>query len=57
MFFFVKTKTICENILLKLIQCELLVPKSFRLKLSQLIAIYMPFIQVNSKKKKKISII
>lgn len=53
MFFFVKTKTICENILLKLIQCELLVPKSFRLKLSQLIAIYMPFIQVNSKKKKK----
>ncbi len=35
----------CESILSRLLQCELLVPESFRLKLTQLIVIYMPFIQ------------
>lgn len=38
-------KKICEKTLLHLLQCELLVPESFRLKLTQLIVIYMPFIQ------------
>jgi hypothetical protein len=45
---FKKVKNICENILLSLIQCELLVSENFRLKLSKFISIYMPFIQVFS---------
>jgi hypothetical protein len=40
-----QVKKLCENILLHLLQCELLVPESFRLKLTQLIVIYMPFMQ------------
>ncbi|CAF0962770.1 unnamed protein product, partial [Brachionus calyciflorus] len=40
-----QVKKQCEKILLHLIQCELLVPDNFRLKLTQLIVIYMPFIQ------------
>ncbi len=40
-----QVKKYCENILSHLLQCELLVPESFRLKLTQLIVIYMPFIQ------------
>lgn len=42
-----QVKKSCEKILLHLLQCELLVPESFRLKLTQLIVIYMPYIQVN----------
>jgi hypothetical protein len=40
-----QVKKYCESILSRLLQCELLVPESFRLKLTQLIVIYMPFIQ------------
>lgn len=43
--FYLKVKNISENIVSQLIQCELLVPENFKLKLAQLIAIYMPFIQ------------
>lgn len=38
-------RALCENIILHLLQCELLVPQIFQSKLSQLITIYMPFIQ------------
>ncbi|RMZ94709.1 rotatin, partial [Brachionus plicatilis] len=41
----IQVKKSCEKILLHLLQCELLVPESFRLKLTQLIVIYMPYIQ------------
>ena len=41
-----QVRDLSEHILSHLIQCELLVPEIFKLKLAQLIAIYMPFIQV-----------
>ena len=41
-----QVRDLSEHILSHLIQCGLLVPESFKLKLAQLIAIYMPFIQV-----------
>ena len=39
-------RKVCENILQHLLLSELLIPEAVRQKLTQLITIYMPFIQV-----------